>query len=43
MLNRSNHMPTLTRIEPTQSTPMFRRAALNQKICGTITLQNICV
>ena len=43
MLKRSNHIPTFTSTAPTQSVQTFRRAHLNQYICGTITLQNIWV
>ena len=37
--NRSNHMPMLTRIETTNIAGMLVRIFLNQKSCGTSTLQ----
>ncbi len=40
MTNRSNHMPTLTRIERMKTTSMLVRIFLNQKNCGTSTLQD---
>ncbi len=39
MTNRSNHMPTLTRMDRTKTSSMLVRIFLNQKNCGTITLQ----
>ncbi len=39
MLNRSNHMPTFTRIEITNMTGIEVRIRLNQNTCGTSTLQ----
>ncbi len=36
---RSNHMPTLTRIEITNSTGRLRRARANHSTCGARTLQ----
>ena len=41
MTKRSNHMPTLMRIDATNIAGMLRRIFLNQKICGTITLHDI--
>ena len=38
MTKRSNHMPTFTRRESTQTMVVLRRTALNQKSCGVITL-----
>ncbi len=39
MTNRSNHMPTLTRMDRMKTINMLVRIFLNQKNCGTITLQ----
>ena len=36
---RSNHMPMLTKIESTKSQASDERTFLNQKSCGTSTLQ----
>ena len=41
MTNRSNHMPTLMRIDATNMTAMLVRIFLNQKTCGTSTLQEL--
>ncbi len=43
MTNRSNHMPMFTRIERTNTKIMLVRTFLNQKNCGTSTLQLIMV
>jgi hypothetical protein len=43
MTKRSNHMPTLTKIEITQTRAVFSRIFLNQKSCGEITLQVIMI
>ena len=43
MLKRSNHIPTFTSTDPIQSVQTLRRAQRVQNICGTTTLQNICV
>ena len=43
MTKRSNHMPMLMRIDATNITGMLVRTLLNQKICGTSTLQKIIV
>jgi hypothetical protein len=40
---RSNHMPTLTKIERIQTSAVFSRTFLNQKNCGVITLQEIMI
>ena len=37
--NRSNHMPTLTKMQRIQTNVVFWRTALNQKNCGVMTLQ----
>jgi len=42
MTNRSAHIPTLMRMEATKRTTSLRRAHLNQKTCGTRTLQKSC-
>ena len=39
MTKRSNHMPTLTSIEMTNTTGSVRRTLRNQNNCGTPTLQ----
>ena len=39
MLNRSNHIPTFTRIETTKRTQVWRRSFFHQNTCGTIALQ----
>ncbi len=41
MMKRSNHMPTLMRIEAIQITARLVRPRLDQKICGTMQLQKI--
>ena len=38
MTKRSNHIPTLIRMDATNITGILFRNRLNQKICGTITL-----
>ena len=38
--NRSNHMPMLIRMLAMNMIGTLVRARLNQKICGTTTLQN---
>ena len=43
MLKRSHHMPMLIRIDATHITGMLVRHRLDQKICGTTTLQKIIV
>ena len=43
MTNRSNHMPMFTRIERINTMNMLVRIFLNQKNCGTTTLQVIIV
>jgi hypothetical protein len=40
---RSNHIPMLTKIEITNSATTLSRSFLNQKSCGTSTLQLIIV
>jgi len=37
--NRSNHIPTFTRMLAKKMITMLRRHFLSQKICGTSTLQ----
>ena len=39
MTKRSNHIPTLIRAAAMKTTHMLVRIFLNQKICGTNTLQ----
>ena len=41
--NRSNHMPRFTSRLAMNITQMLWRAALNQKICGTSTLQETMI
>ena len=41
MRERSDHIPTLTRNDATNSTATLRRARRHQKICGTTTLHAI--
>ena len=43
MTKRSNHMPTFTNNEAMNSTHMFRRQTLNQKIWGVITLHDTMI
>ena len=43
IVKRSNHIPTLTRIEAMNITGMLRRSRLTQKICGTSTLHETMI